>query len=51
MRKTTAKKLKLNKITVANLDNSRDVNAKAPTNIGCTAFGKCPPPISNNTCF
>ncbi|RAJ80328.1 hypothetical protein CLV59_105437 [Chitinophaga dinghuensis] len=52
MRKTTAKKLTLNKIRVAKLDtNGREVNAKAPTYTGCSLMAKCTPPVSKDTCF
>ncbi|WP_167019564.1 hypothetical protein [Chitinophaga sp. Cy-1792] len=50
MRKTTAKKLTLNKIKVAKLDNSHNGDAKAPTYIGCSNF-KCTPPITKDTCI
>ncbi|MFB6456642.1 hypothetical protein ACE38W_15325 [Chitinophaga sp. Hz27] len=50
MRKTTEKKLTLNKIKVAKLDNSLSGDAKAPTYTGCSLFAKCTPANTKATC-
>ncbi len=52
MRKTTEKKLVLNKVKVSKLNNvKQEVNAdKKPTYTGCSLFAKCTPPISFNNC-
>ncbi|WP_157761016.1 class I lanthipeptide [Chitinophaga caeni] len=52
MKKTPAKKLTLNKVTVANLSSQvkERGDLKAPTYTGCSLFAKCEPPATKTTC-
>ncbi|WP_414647061.1 class I lanthipeptide [Chitinophaga sp.] len=50
MRKSTEKKLVLNKVKVAKLNGREAAEVKAPTYTGCSLMAKCTPPISRNAC-
>jgi hypothetical protein len=48
MKKESVKKLSLGKITIANLNNTRQAKQHAkPTYTGCSLF-RCPPPPNEN---